>query len=303
MTRKLVSLFLCVMLAACALPALAEGITVTDMAGREITLDGPATRIVTLTASDCEILFALGAGDTLVGRGMYCDYPAEALEAPMVNSGAETNLEEILALEPQVVIMATMAQTTEQVEALEKAGVKVIVSDAQNLAGVYEAIALIGAVTGKDAEAEALTKEMQDTFDRIAAQAEDTGKTVYFEVSPLQWGLWTAGKGTFMDELAGICGLTNAFADVDGWGSVSEEQVISRDPDYIVTTSMYFGEGPLPVEEIKLRAGWDALKAVANDQIFNADNDSITRPGPRLMDAVEALYEFISAPAQEEPAA
>ena len=156
MTRKLVSLVLCAVLMCAAIPALADGITLTDMTGREITLDTAATRIVALTASDVEIIYALGAGDLLVGRGEYCDYPAEVLDKSVVKSGAETNLEEILALEPDVVIMATMAQTKEQVEALEQAGVKVIVSDAQNLEGVYTAIALIGQVTGKDEEAAAL---------------------------------------------------------------------------------------------------------------------------------------------------
>ena len=304
MTRKLVSLLLCAVLLCAAVPVLADGVTVTDMTGREIALEGPATRIVALTASDVEILYALGAGDLLVGRGEYCDWPAEALEKPVVKSGAETNLEDILALEPEVVIMATMAQTKEQVEALEQAGVKVVVSDAQNLEGVYTAISLIGQITGRNAEAEALTQQMKDTFAGIAAKAENTGKTVYFEVSPLEWGLWAGGKGTFMDEIAEICGLTNAFADLEGWQAVSEEQVLDRDPDYIVTTSMYWGEGPTPEEEIKGRPGWDVLKAVQNNQIFNADGNAITRPGPRLMEAAEALFEFISAPAAEEaPAA
>ncbi len=304
MTRKLVSLLLCTALLCACIPALAEGgLTVTDMTGREITLDGPASKIVALTASDVEILYALGAGDLLVGRGEYCDWPAEVLEKPVVKSGAETNLEEILALEPDVVLMATMAQTVDQVNALEAAGVKVIVSDAQNLEGVYTAIALIGSITGKNEEAAALAKEMQDTFAEVKAKSENTGKTVYFEVSPLQWGLWAAGKGTFMDELAEICGLTNAFAEVDGWGEVSEEQVLAKDPDYIVTTSMYWGEGPTPVEEIVSRAGWDQLKAVQNNQVFNADSNAITRPGPRLMDAVKALYDFVYGTAEEAPAA
>ena len=305
MTRKLVSLFLCAALLCACVPALAEGVTITDMTGREIVLDEPVERIVALTASDVEIIYALGAGDLLVGRGEYCDYPAEVSEKPVVKSGAETNLEEILALEPDVVIMATMAQTKEQVEALEQAGVKVIVSDAQNLEGVYTAISMIGQITGKTAEAEALNQQMKDTFDGIRAKAENTGKTVYFEVSPLEWGLWAGGKGTFMDEIAEICGLTNAFADVEGWGAVSEEQVLDRDPDYIVTTSMYWGEGPTPEEEIKGRAGWDVLKAVKENHIFNADSNAITRPGPRLMEAAEALFEFISGPAEdaEAPAA
>ena len=296
MTKKLVSLFLAFVMAFSLTAAFAEStaVTVTDMAGREITLDAPATKVVALTASDCEILAALGAEDTLVGRGEYCDYPESVLEVPAVQSGADTNLEQIIALEPQVVVMAKMAQTEEQVAALEKAGIRVVVSDAQDIEGVYTAIRLIGALVGRNDEAEAMVADMQSTFAAIAAKSENTGKTVYFEVSPLQWGLWTAGKGTFMDELATMCGLTNAFADVEGWAEISEEQVLERDPDYIVTISMYYGEGPTPVEEIKSRAGWDALKAVQNDAIFNADSNEVSRPGPRLKDAAEALYTFVT---------
>ena len=305
MTKKLTALLLIAVLALSACPALAEstGVTVTDMMGREIILTAPATRIVALTAADCEILCALGCEDALVGRGEYCDYPASVLEKPSVQSGYETNIEQIIALEPQVVLMGTMAQTTEQVEALENAGIKVVVSDAQNIEGVYTAIRLIGALMGKDAEAEALVTGMQTAFADIAAKSENTGKTVYFEVSPLQWGLWTAGKNTFMDELAAMCGLTNAFADVEGWAAISEEQVLERDPDYIVTISMYYGEGPTPVEEIKGREGWDSLKAVQNDDILNADSNEISRPGPRLQDAAQTIYDFVYGEAAEAPAA
>lgn len=305
MTKKLVSLFLALVMAFSLTAAFAEStaVTVTDMAGREITLDAPATKVVALTASDCEILAALGAEDTLVGRGEYCDYPESILEVPAVQSGADTNLEQIIALEPQVVVMAKMAQTEEQVAALEAAGIRVVVSDAQDIEGVYTAIRLIGALVGRNDEAEAMVADMQSAFADIAAKSENTGKTVYFEVSPLQWGLWTAGKGTFMDELATMCGLTNAFADVEGWVEISEEQVLERDPDYIVTISMYYGEGPTPVEEIKSRAGWDVLKAVQNDAIFNADSNEVSRPGPRLKDAAEALYTFVTGEEALTPAA
>lgn len=305
MTKKLVSLFLALVMAFSLTAAFAEStaVTVTDMAGREITLDAPATKVVALTASDCEILAALGAEDTLVGRGEYCDYPESVLEVPAVQSGADTNLEQIIALEPQVVVMAKMAQTEEQVAALEKAGIRVVVSDAQDIEGVYTAIRLIGALVGRNDEAEAMVADMQSAFADIAAKSENTGKTVYFEVSPLQWGLWTAGKGTFMDELATMCGLTNAFADVEGWAEISEEQVLERDPDYIVTISMYYGEGPTPVEEIKSRAGWEGLKAVQNDAIFNADSNEVSRPGPRLKDAAEALYTFVTGEEALIPAA
>lgn len=280
----------------------AQATSLMDMYGREVVLDAPATRIVALAPSDCEILCALGAEDLLVGRGAYCDYPESILDVPVVETGENTNLEQIIALQPQVVLMADMAQTAEQVQALEDAGIRVVLSDANDIEGVYTAIRMIGQLTGLDGEAEALVADMQATFDGIAAQSEETGKTVYFEVSPLEYGLWTAGANTFMDELASLCGLTNAFADVEGWAAISEEQVLERDPDYIVTISMYYGEGPTPVEEIMGRAGWEGLTAIQNGDVFNADSNEISRPGPRLKDAALALYAFVSGEA-EEPAA
>ena len=295
MSKKTVTLLLAVLLTFALTLALAQdaAVTVTDMYGREITLAQPATRVVALTASDCEILCAIGCEEALVGRGTYCDYPESILAVPEVASGYETNVEQIIALEPQVVLMSDMSQTPEQVEALEAAGIAVVVSDANDIEGTYTAIRMIGQLMAKEEQAEALIGDMRQTFEDIAAKCEDSGKTVYFEVSPLEWGLWTAGKSTFMDELAAICGLTNAFADVEGWASISEEQVLERDPDYIVTITMYYGEGPTPVEEIMGRAGWEELKAVQNESIFNADSNAVSRPGPRLKDAAVKLYNFV----------
>ena len=306
MSKKLISLFLAALMLIGCLPALAdEAITVTDMHDREITLDAPATRVVAMQPSDCEILCAIGCEDALVGIGQYCDYPASITSLPVVQSGAETNVEEILALEPQVVLMNDMAQSEEQVQQLEDNGVKVVVSSATDIEGVYYAIRMIGTLMGKADAAEAVVADMQDTFADIQSKAQDEGKTVYFEVSPLEYGLWTAGAGTFMDELATICGLTNAFGDVNDWASISEEQVIARDPDYIVTITMYYGEGPTPVEEILGREGWQDLKAVKGGQVFNAsDSNALSRPGPRLKDAAVELYDFIYGEAAEvEPAA
>jgi len=307
MSKKLVSLFLAALMLFGVLPALADdaAITVTDMHDRVITLSEPATRVVALQPADCEILCAIGCEDALVGIGQYCDYPASIASLPVVQSGAETNIEEILALNPQVVFMSDMDQSEEQVKQLEENGVRVVVSKAGDIEGVYYAIRMIGHLMGKDENAEAVVADMQATFADIKAKSADEGKTVYFEVSPLQWGLWTAGKGTFMDELATICGLTNAFADVNDWAAISEEQVIARDPDVIVTITMYYGEGPTPVEEIMSREGWQDLKAVKNGQVFNAsDSNALSRPGPRLKDAAVELYTFLNGIAEEEaPAA
>lgn len=184
-----------------SMSALAESVTLTDMTGHEITIDEPVTRIVVLQPSDAEILCALGAQDTIVGRGTYVDYPETILEVPVVASGSNTNIEEILALNPQVVVMTTMSQTEEQIAALEQAGVKVVVSSAQDIEGVYTAITLLGQLVDKNDEAAALIADMKAAFADVAekaAAANVSGKTVYFEISPLPYGIWSAGQGTFM---------------------------------------------------------------------------------------------------------
>lgn len=303
MSKKLVSLFLAVLMVFSATASLAEdsSVTVTDMFGREITLDKPATRIVVMQPSDCEILCAIGCEDTIVGRGKYVDYPASILEVPVVQSGAETNIEEILALEPQVVLMNSMSQSEDQVKQLEENGVKVVVSTTSNIESVFTAIRLIGALMGKNTEAEALIADMQGTFDDIRAKSAGIGKNVYFEISPLQWGLCSAGGNSYMTELADICGLKNIFADQEAdWPMVSEEQVIERNPDYIV---MITGMGEAGVEEILARDGWGDITAVKNKKVYNDELSDMARPGPRLKDAAIKLFDFVTDAAEEVPAA
>ena len=236
----------------------AQGRTVTDMKGRNVELSEDVTRVVALTAADCEIVYAIGAGDAVVGRGEYCDYPQEALSVPAVQSGAETNIEQIVALTPQVVFMDTMDQSAEQIQQLEAAGIQVVVSDAVDIEGVYESISVIGQVMGREDEAreviDGMKRDFQELSDKAAAIADEP--TVYFEISPLEYGLWTAGKGTFMDETASLLHAKNAFADVEGWAGISEEQVIQRDPEFMVTTEKYAGSGPTPEQKIRERDGW-----------------------------------------------
>ena len=283
--------------AGCGKASRTQSRTVTDMTGREIALNGDVTRVVALTAADCEILYAVGAGDALVGRGEYCDYPEAALSLPAVQSGAATNVEQIVALSPQVVFMDTMAQSVEQISALEASGIQVVVSEATDLEGVYESISVIGRVMNRESEAADVIAGMKQTFQQLSdkAAAFSDKPTVYFEISPLKAGLWTAGKGTFMDEAASLLGAQNVFGDVTGWAGISEEQVIQRNPGYIVTTDKYVGTGPTPEQEIAGRPGWEHLSAVKDGHIQNLADDSLVRPGPRLADSVKQLYDFLYA--------
>ena len=303
MSRKTVSLFLAALLLIAALPAPAENtaVTVTDMHGREITLAEPAVRVVALQPSDCEILCALGCEDTIVGRGQYVDYPASILEVPVVQSGASTNVEEILALAPQVVLLNSMSQSEEQVKQLEDNGVKVVVSTTSDIESVYTAISLIGKLMGKDAEAEAVIADMEATFDEIRAKASGEAKKVYFEISPPPY-LYTAGSSSYLNELCEICGVENIFADQeDAWLMVSEEQVIERNPDHIVLiTNM----GSAGVEEILGREGWGDISAIREQKIFNDEDSCMARPSPRLKEAAITLFNFVNdIEAEEAPAA
>ena len=270
-----------------------SAVSFTDMMGRQIDLEKPATKIVVLTASDCEIAYAIGAGDTVIARGEFCNYPEEALKVTEVSSGSETNIEQIISLKPEVVIMNSMDQTTEQIEALENVGIKVVMNDAKTIEEVYTSIEIIGKVVGKEKAAFGLIDEMKKGFEDVASSVDkNSGKTVYFEVSPLEYGLWTAGKGTFMDEIANMLGVTNIFADVDGWAEISQEQVIERNPDYIVTIYMGIENQQPPTEEIMSRKGWENVNAVLTGNVKTINSDEISRPGPRLVDAAKALREL-----------
>lgn len=300
-TKKILTLIMAVMMAFsfCACGDSSKGnneaaLVITDMSGREITMDKPAERVVVLTAGDCEIIYALGCGDLVVGRGEYCNYPEEVNNVTMVKSGGEINVEEVIALEPELVIMSPMGQSEEQIiDALAKAGIVTLINDANNIDQTYTAIENIGKALGKDAEAAALIQGMKDAFAEITVGETDAEpKTVYFEVSPLEYGLWTAGSDTYMNEMCEMLGVKNAFEDVYGWAQISQEQVIERNPDYIVTITMYYGEGITPVEEIMGRAGWENITAIKNAKVLNANSDEISRPSPRLVDAAKALSEF-----------
>lgn len=280
-------------------------ITVTDMMGRTVTLNAPPERIVVVNAADCEILYAIGAGSAIAGRGEYCNYPEEANALPVVSS-YEVDPEQVIALSPDLVIMGPMHKPDQNIPIFEQAGIPVIISAANRIEEVYTAIELIGAATGRQKEAEDLAASMKADLSDVTIRAKEANlgeKTVYFEVSPLEYGLWTAGKDTFMDEICGLLGFRNAFDDISGWSEVSEEEVIARDPDFIVTITMFDGEGQSPVDEILSRTGWQGMKAVLNKAVFNADADMTSRPGPRLATAAKDFLDFVLRTVHSEDAA
>lgn len=273
----------------------ATNFSVVDMVGKSIEFDKTPERIIALLASDVEILYEIGAKDSIVAVGEYCNYPSEVIEKEKIATGDKLNTEQIIAMDPDVVIMGVMGQTKEQTEQLENAGIKVVATNSENIEDTYKAISLLGQISGKAKEAESLIERMKTDFQEIKAKVDDNKKdaTIYYEVSPLVYGLWTAGQNTFMQELADIVGIKNIFEDVTGWAEISEEQVLERNPDYIMTVSMYFEGEMTPSDEILSRKNWANVNAVKNKKVISDETDMFTRPGPRLVDAAKQLYELV----------
>jgi len=261
---------------------------------KEEGIDKGPEKIVSLAPANTEIIYALGAGDKLIAVSEYCNYPGDTASKTKLPTGEKLDVENLISMKPDLVIAGYMAAMEDQYKQLEDAGIKVLVIKANSLAETYEAIETIGDAIGREKEADELVKSMKDGFESIRKEVEGKATpTVYVEVSPLEWGLWTCGRNTFIQELLDIVGARNIFDDVDGWAEVSEEQVISRNPDFIITTASPLTGIEDPIGEISSRANWSGMDAVKNGRIVMLESDMITRPGPRLLDAARELVKVL----------
>lgn len=273
---------------------LQTGFTVVDSRGIEVPFEKVPEKIVSLMPSNTEILYSLNCGESIVAVSEYCNYPEETENKPKLPTGEMLNVEAILALEADVVILGNMSAMEDQIYQLEESGVNVIVTEANNLSETFDVIGIIGKTVGKEEEAQALVNAMKEGFDDIRAAVErNKAVSIFVEVSPLEYGLWSCGRNTFIHELIEIVGANNIFEDIEGWSAVSEEQVLTRNPDVIITTASPLTGIDDPVGDIKSRANWNQTGAVKNDKVFMIDGDMVTRPGPRLLDGAKELVKLI----------
>jgi iron complex transport system substrate-binding protein len=297
MKRFLPVIALAVILAGCARPAPVPStaeptsaptkavITVEDGVGNVITFKSAPQRIVSLAPNHTEVLYALGLGDRVVGVTEYCNYPPEATEKPKVGDFVNTDMELVVSLEPDLVLATTM-HMAETVPALQDRGIVVFVLDPQSVDSVLDEIRTLGGITGQEAEAGALVADMQARIDAVREKVAGAPRPkVFWELGP---ELFTVGPGTFVDDLIGLAGGENAAADADTpWPQLSVEAIILKDPDVIVLADHNYGQ---TVEMVKERPGWEDIAAVKEGNIIEIANDDIvSRPGPRLVGGLEFL--------------
>jgi iron complex transport system substrate-binding protein len=265
----------------------------TDGLGREVTLSAPAQRVVSLAPSNTEILFAVGAGSQVVGRDEFSDYPAEAASIESVGgSMGEYSVEAIVALEPDLVLAAEI-NTPELVSQLEELGLTVFyVNNPATFEEMYGSLDNVAALTGHD-----VTGLIDSLKARVAAVDEKIAPisarpSVFYEIDASDPAKpWSYGPGTFGDLLITRAGGFNIGSEAaDAYPQLSLEQIVVANPSIIILGDSIWG---VTSESVLAREGWATIEAVKSNQIFPIDDNLISRPGPRLVDGLEALAKIL----------
>lgn len=277
-------------------PAVVDtSISLVDDLGREVTLEAPAARVVSMAPSNTELLFAVGAGDQVVGRDPYSNFPEEALAvADIGDTYASLNTEFILSLEPDLVLAAGITPP-EQVDQLEQLGITVYwLGNPTDIEGLYRNLETVGILTGHEQDAlaaiDALSARADAVLDKVSAVTDRP--TVFYEVDGQTDpnAPFTAGGGSFIDLIINLAGGTNVAGDVEGYFAYSIEDLLVADPDVILLGDYAWGA---TVESVAARTGWGSLSAVTNDQVYPFNDDHMSRPGPRLINALEDLAKLL----------
>ncbi len=269
-------------------------IQLTDGLGRSVVLKEAAQRIISLAPSNTEILFAIGAGSQMVGRDSLSDYPAEAANVTDIGSAYEAlNTEMIISLKPDLIIAAEI-NTPEQVKELEDLGLTVYyLNNPHTLEELYGNLEIMAKLAGREAETATLIESLKA---RVAAVDEKIAPlssriSIFYEIDGTDPAKpYTAGKGTFITLLIERAGGYNIAADIEGYPQLSLEQVVAADPAFILLGDAAYGVTP---EVVAARPGWENLSAVKNGQVFPFDDNLLSRPGPRLVDGLEALAKLL----------
>jgi iron complex transport system substrate-binding protein len=268
--------------AGCASPSTSRSASlIVDDAGDTVAVPTPARRIVSLIPATTELLFALGAGGSVVGRTTWCDYPAAAASVPNLGDGIAPNLEAVLASKPDLVLLYNSAQNAGVADRLRRLGIPALRLNTDRLADVDRVGGLLGRITGRAGAADSLA----GVFDTALASATAAPQGRRPRVLLLVWEQppMTIGHGSFLSELVARAGGANLFDDVSASaGTVSIEAVAARDPELILTTSA----GPASFAR---RPEWQVVRAVRQRRFLPVNGSEFNRPSPRAPQAIREL--------------
>lgn len=265
----------------------AIGFPVTAPDG-SVTLEEPPLRIASLSAGHTEVLYAIGAGGQVVAADNWSDCPDAAKALPHIDAFSPS-VESIVALQPDLVVL--FWDTGGLVDSLAQKGIPaLLLNSPSSIQGVYDQVDLLGKLTGHETEAQGLVSDMQGAVAAISADLSDVtaGPKVFHESDNTYY---TAGPGSFVDDLYQVLKAQNIAASTgQSFPQMSEEAIIAANPDVIVLADEDAGQS---AETVSARPGWSAINAVKNGRIQAVDPDIVSRPGPRLVDALLSLAKFL----------
>ena len=267
-------------------------VTLVDDYGRSIILNGFPEKIISVAPTPTEIIFAVGAGNLLVGVDTFSDYPSDAQNITKVGDFVVSyNIEKIVSLDPDIIISSDLVPQDALDTLLLEHGIPYMILAARTIDDIYKDIRLVGSITNHSLEANSLVDSMKSRVDAVTSLtlAENVSKpSVYIEY----WPMWTFGMGSFGDDLIRLAGGENiAGNETKEYLAVTGEFVLTHDPEIIIYT--VGATTTTTKDEISLRPGWDQIDAVMNDKIYAIDDNLISRYGPRLIDGLEELAELI----------
>jgi len=296
--RLVLATSLAAVLGLAALPGMAAAgdvafpVTVVDDEGTQVTLDAPPERIISLSPANTEIVFALGAGDRLVGGTSFDDYPAEAADLPDVATYQGVVTEQVVGLEPDLVLAAGNFFTPpDAVARLRELGYPVIVVYAPDVPAVLADIELIGTAIGAAAEATAMTMQMSDQLRAIEAAAAGTGSTprTFYQIGS-EPEIYAPAPGSFVADMVALAGGDAITTSDPVVFSIPLEELVVADPEVIVVGDANYGVCPA---DVAARPGWGDMTAVLNGDVRPVDDVTVTRPGPRLAQGLASLARAI----------
>lgn len=272
--------------------------TVKDATNKEISFKEAPKKIVSLIPSNTEILFSIGEGKDVIGVTDFDNYPKEVKTIEKVggsNADMTYNVEKIISLKPDLVLAheSGLGISADGLEQLKQAGINVfVVKNAATINDVYDTILQVGEITGKTEQSKKVISDMKTKLDEISKKTAkaSTNPKVWLEISgPPE--IYTAGKGTFLNEMISIIHAKNIAESEKGWVQYSEESAIKANPDVILTT--YGDFVPNLEKTVMARKNWQTVSAIKNKRVYDINADTTSRPGPRLAEGVEAIAKAV----------
>jgi iron complex transport system substrate-binding protein len=269
-------------------------ITVQDQAGRTITFNEAPQKIISLSPSNTEIIYALGLEDRLYGVTTFCNYPPAAQDKPKIGGFSTADIERITEIQPDLILASNIHLGKNLVSELENRGYRVLVLRPINLDEVIEAFELVSRITGQTEETTALVTDLKNrinTVTSLTAGLTDAQKKRVFYVTT--WSpIYSVGSDTLIHNLIVSAGGINIYQELSGTISVGFETIIDKNPQVMVAGGQMGGAMPA-YDALKTDSLLATVEARVTGQIYQINADLVNRYGPRVVDALEQLAQMI----------